>query len=142
MTPRTVLHDVADLAADWLEDLPNRSVGPECGPAEMGITATLQDHVLPVGEVIDVLAREAAPGLTAMVSPRFFGFVIGGAHPAGLAADWLASAWDQNAGLAAPTPAVAAVEDIAGRWLAELLGIPPTAAVRSSTSSERTATPG
>jgi aromatic-L-amino-acid decarboxylase len=127
VTPRTVLHDVADRAADWLEDLPHRSVGPECGPAEMQITATLQDHALPVGEVIDVLAREAAPGLTAMGSPRFFGFVIGGAHPAGLAADWLASAWDQNAGLAAPTPAVAAVEDIAGRWLAELLGIPPAA---------------
>ena len=55
-------------------------------------------------QVIADLVREAAPGLAAMGSPRFFGFVIGGAHPAGVAADWLATAWDQNAGLAAPDP--------------------------------------
>ena len=62
-----------------------------------------------------------------MGSPRFFGFVIGAAHPAGVAADWLATTWDQNAGLAGPTPSVALIEEIAGRWLADLLGIPPTA---------------
>src|SRR4051794_8731584 len=62
-----------------------------------------------------------------MGSGRYFGFVIGGALPAALAADWLTSAWDQNAGLALPTPAATVVEEVAGRWLKELLGIPPHA---------------
>ena len=55
--------------------------------------------------LVDELAAAAEPGLTAMGSGRYFGFVIGGALPASLAADWLVSAWDQNAGLAQPTPA-------------------------------------
>jgi glutamate/tyrosine decarboxylase-like PLP-dependent enzyme len=62
-----------------------------------------------------------------MGSGRYFGFVIGGALPVALAADWLTSAWDQNAGLALPTPAAAVVEEVAGRWLKELLGIPAQA---------------
>ena len=124
---RALLHDVADHAADWLEQLPERPVRPDRTPAEMRVTADLNDAPLPVDDVIAGLAREALPGLTAINSPRFFGFVMGGAHPAGIAADWLATAWDQNVGLAAPTPAAAAFEDVAGRWLAELLGLPATA---------------
>ena len=77
--------------------------------------------------MIDELVAEAGPGLTAINSPRFFGFVMGGAHPAGIAADWLATAWDQNTGLAAPTPAAAAFEEVAGRWLAAILGLPAEA---------------
>jgi len=127
MDCRPLLHDVADLAADWLEALPERPVGPAATPAEMRVTSTLSERGVPAAEVIAQLAREAAPGLTAMGSPRFFGFVIGGAHPAGIAADWLATSWDQNAGLAGPTPAVAAVEAVAGTWLAELLGLPRAA---------------
>ncbi len=68
-----------------------------------------------------------AGGLMGMGSGRFFGFVIGGALPAALATDWLVSAWDQNAGLFAPTPGVAVVEEIAGRWIIEMLGLPPHA---------------
>jgi glutamate/tyrosine decarboxylase-like PLP-dependent enzyme len=124
---RSLLHDVADRAADWLDDLPHRPVGATHARGELQVTGVLGDGPLPVEQVIAELAREASPGLTAMGSPRFFGFVIGGAHPAGVAADWLASVWDQNAGLAGPAPAVAAFEEIAGRWLAELLGFPPTA---------------
>ncbi|MGH2946326.1 MAG: pyridoxal phosphate-dependent decarboxylase family protein [Solirubrobacteraceae bacterium] len=127
METRALLHDVADRAADWLDALPDRPVGPAETPAELQITGTLGDGPLPIDQVIAELAREAAPGLTAMNSPRFFGFVIGGAHPAGIAADWLATAWDQNAGLAGPTPAVAAFEEVAGRWLADLLRLPATA---------------
>ena len=74
--------------------------------------------------LVDELAAVAEPGLTAMGSGRYFGFVIGGALPASLAADWLVSAWDQNAGLAQPTPAVSALEAVTGRWVLELLGLP------------------
>jgi glutamate/tyrosine decarboxylase-like PLP-dependent enzyme len=124
---RALLHEVADRAADWLDELPHRPVRPAGAPEELAIAATLGDAPLPVEQVIAELAGEAAPGLTAINSPRFFAFVMGGAHPAGIAADWLATAWDQNTGLVAPTPATAAFEEIAGRWVAELLKLPPTA---------------
>ena len=80
--------------------------------------------------LVDELAAAAEPGLTAMGSGRYFGFVIGGALPASLAADWLVSAWDQNAGLAQPTPAVAALETVTGRWVLELLGLPRARVLR------------
>lgn len=80
-------------------------------------------------DVVDLLARACDPGLTAMPSGRFFGFVIGGTHPAALATDWLVSAWDQNCCLRRPTPAHSAVEDIASTWLLELLGLPAGGAV-------------
>jgi glutamate/tyrosine decarboxylase-like PLP-dependent enzyme len=124
---RTLLHDVAERAADWFDELPHRPVGPQLTTAELRITDRLQDEPLPDGQVIADLARDAGPGLGALGSPRFFGFVIGGNHPAGVAADWLATTWDQAAGLVGPTPSASAVEDIAGHWLADLLGIPPTA---------------
>jgi glutamate/tyrosine decarboxylase-like PLP-dependent enzyme len=124
---RALLHEVADRAADWLDDLPHRPVGSARTPEELQITETLTDAPLPVERVIADLVEEAAPGLLAINSPRFFGFVMGGAHPAAVAADWLASAWDQNTGLSAPTPATAAFEAVAGRWLAALFGLPETA---------------
>jgi glutamate/tyrosine decarboxylase-like PLP-dependent enzyme len=79
---------------------------------------------MPAADVVDLLARTAEPGLMAMPSGRFFGWVIGGTLPAALASDWLVSAWDQNAGLRYATPAMAAIEERAGTWLLELLGLP------------------
>ncbi len=64
-----------------------------------------------------------------MPSGRFYGMVIGGSHPAALAADWLVSAWDQNAGLARLTPAATATEQVASAWLLDLLGLPAGSAV-------------
>ena len=61
------------------------------------------------------LAEACEPGLTAMPGGRFFGFVIGGTHPAALAVDWLVSAWDQNSGLRMLTPAHSAIEDVAAQ---------------------------
>src|SRR5918996_325114 len=127
METRSLLHEVADRAADWLGAVGERPVRPAQTPAEVRITDALGDAPVPVEQVIAELATQAEPGLTAINSPRFFAYVMGGAHPAGIAADWLATAWDQNTGLADPTPATAAFEEIAGRWLAELLGLPATA---------------
>jgi len=126
MDIRTLLERTAAHAAGFLEGLPERPVGP---------TATLEQlhktlgGPLPAGpgdpgQVIDDLAAAAEPGLSAIPSGRYFGFVIGGAVPAALAADWLTATWDQNAGLYAISPAAAVVEDVTGRWLAELLGLP------------------
>lgn len=84
---------------------------------------------LPAREVIEELVHRAEPGLHAMTGPRFFGWVIGGSHPAGVAADWLVSAWGQNVGNHTATPAAAAAEVVAGRWLVELLGLPAESSV-------------
>lgn len=79
--------------------------------------------------VIEDLAARAAPGLHACAGPRFFGWVIGASHPVGVAADWLTSAWGQNAGNHEATPAGAAAETVAARWLLELLGLPAACSV-------------
>jgi len=118
-------------AVEWLASLADRPVPPRLGAREM--LARL-DPLLPDGPtdpvaVVDELARTCDPGLTAMPGGRFFGFVIGGTHPAALAVDWLVSAWDQNAGLRVLTPAHSAVEDLAESWVLDLLGLPAGSAV-------------
>ena len=73
--------------------------------------------------VLDSLVRGVNGGILNSAGGKFFGWVIGGALPAALAADWLASAWDQNAAMFACAPAAAVVEETSGRWLKELLRI-------------------
>src|SRR5260370_20757708 len=120
------LSRAAGQAARWLDSLPTRHVPPRASVAEVTalLGTSLPDGPTPAGEVIDVLASGCEPGLTAMPSGRFYGMVIGGTHPAALAADWLVSAWDQNAGLRLVTPAHSAVEDITSGWLLDVLGLP------------------
>jgi glutamate/tyrosine decarboxylase-like PLP-dependent enzyme len=79
--------------------------------------------------VIDRLAAAVEPGLMAIGSGRFFGWVMGGALPAAVAADWLVTAWDQNAGMRDATPGVVAAEETAAAWLLRLLGLPAGSAV-------------
>jgi glutamate/tyrosine decarboxylase-like PLP-dependent enzyme len=80
-------------------------------------------------EVIARLAAGAEPGLVGSTGPRYFGFVIGGSLPATTAADWLACAWDQNAGLYATSPAASVVEEVAAAWLWRLFGLPKRTSV-------------
>jgi glutamate/tyrosine decarboxylase-like PLP-dependent enzyme len=80
-------------------------------------------------EVVEELIAGAEPGLLATPSGRFFGWVIGGVLPAALGADWLTSAWDQNAGLLVSSPAAAGAERVATGWLLDLLGLPSASAV-------------
>jgi glutamate/tyrosine decarboxylase-like PLP-dependent enzyme len=79
--------------------------------------------------VIAAMARAVDPGLVATVGPRYFGFVTGGALPVTVAAEWLATAWDQNGALYVMAPAVAVLEDIVAAWVVELLGLPAGASV-------------
>jgi glutamate/tyrosine decarboxylase-like PLP-dependent enzyme len=79
--------------------------------------------------VIEGLVAGADAGLVASAGPRHFGFVVGGAVPAALAADWLVSAWDQNAAFHSLSPAAAAIEEVASAWVLDLLGLPAVASV-------------
>src|SRR5690242_2880682 len=96
----------------------------------------LPDHGQEPAAVIEALAAGVEPGLVASAGPRHFGFVVGGAVPAALAADWLVSAWDQNAAYHALSPAAAAIEEITAGWLLDLFGLPPDAGVGFVTGAQ------
>jgi glutamate/tyrosine decarboxylase-like PLP-dependent enzyme len=104
---------------------------PPLGYAAMraAFDAPTPEQGRPVSEVIEELVTLSTPGLRAMTGPRFFGWVIGASHPAGVAADWLTSAWGQNAGNHEASPAAAAAETVAAKWLLELLDLPREASV-------------
>src|SRR5690554_3544868 len=114
-------------ATEWLQTIPSRPVHPLLSADELAVKFDEpfhEDGADPVA-VVDELVRRVEPGLMAMPSGRFFGWVIGGTLPAALGADWLVSAWDQNTALRFATPGTAAVEQEAGTWLLDLLGLPP-----------------
>ncbi len=85
--------------------------------------------------IIDELAELVDGGLMMPTGPRFFGWVIGGSHPVGVAADWLTSAWGQNAGNHQAAPAASAAEVVAGRWALDLLDLPRESAVGFTTGA-------
>jgi glutamate/tyrosine decarboxylase-like PLP-dependent enzyme len=123
---RELLRDAADRAIRYLEGLDSRGVAPS---AESVSRLAELDVPLPDGpsDPRDVLAELDAfgsPATMAMAGARFFGFVIGGALPAAVAANWLATAWDQNTGRYDVTPSTAVLEHVALRWLLDVLHLP------------------
>jgi glutamate/tyrosine decarboxylase-like PLP-dependent enzyme len=134
---RTLLRQTAELAADFLDGLPSRPVHAVAGHDELlaAFGGPLPERGEASGEVVSELARIADPGLIGSAGPRYFGFVIGGGLPAALAADWLTSTWDNNAGLYAIGPSASVAEEVAGAWLIELFGLPPTASIGYSTGA-------
>ena len=126
MSTRDRLHRTAEIAADFLESLDERPVRPDATIDELRaiLGGPLPEEPSSGLDVIEKLARDADRGLMGMPSGRFFGFVLGGSFPTAVAADWLTSAWDQNAGLALPAPSAGVVEEVAGSWLKELFGLP------------------
>jgi len=122
-------------ALEWLGTLDRRPVGPQTDvePLLAALDGRLPDAPTDPTDVVELMVRTVEPGLMAIPSGRFFGWVMGGTLPAALAADWLVSAWDQNAGMRNPTPAISALEETAGTWLLDVLGLPGTADVSFTT---------
>ena len=126
-----VLGVVAPVALEYLDSLPTRRVYPEGGYPEVraALDHPLTDDGVDPVQVVSELARDLTPHITAHASGRFFGFVIGGLHPASWGAELLVSTWDQNAGLFPPTPGVAVAEELAAQWLIDLLHLPAESSV-------------
>ncbi len=124
-----LLKRTTEHALSYLESLDDRAVCATATVAELraALARPLSETGVEAQQVIDELAHDVSGGLLASPSGRFFGWVIGGTLPAALAADWLASAWDQNAAIYACGPAAAIVEEVCGEWLKELLAIPRSA---------------
>ena len=121
---RSLLTDSAARAIAYLEGLNARPVAPMAIDRLDELDKPLADQPTPPEEVLRELDEIGSPATMAMAGPRFFGFVIGGALPVTLAANWLAGAWDQNSALYNVTPATAQLERIALEWLVSLFGLP------------------
>src|ERR687892_2869136 len=126
MSTNELVHQAAGIISDFLGGLAERRVGATATMEELraALGGPLPENPVDPSDVIGELAKAADPGLVATSGLRFFGFVIGGSVPASLAADLLTTGWDQNSGLVVASPAEAAVEEITGDWLAEMLALP------------------
>ena len=126
---RATLQRAAELAAEYLTALPGAHVNATASLEELRgrFARALPDQGAEPLAVVEELARGVEGGLIGNAGGRFYGWVIGAGLPSALAADWLTATWDQNAGLYATGPAAAVVEEVAGAWLKELLGLPASA---------------
>lgn len=133
----SVLDHAVAHARRWLETMERRRVPAE-GTAEDAaarLGTVLPERGMPAPQVIDRLAAAVEPGLMASPSGRFYGWVMGSTFPVAIAADWLVSAWDQNAGMRDATPGVVGVEEVAASWLVQLFGLPDDPSVGFTTGA-------
>lgn len=134
---RTLAH-AAEHAFAWLDGLDSRSVATTASVADMRarLGRPLTDRGLPATQVIDELVADTEGGLLGSQSGRFFAWVIGGGTPAAMAADWLTTVWDQNAGIHACAPAASVVEEVAAGWLTEIFDLPAGTGVGFTTGTQ------
>ena len=123
---KELLGDASERAIRYLAGLPHRAVAPT--PAAVSGLQVF-DQPLPAepgdpARTLQLLDEAGSPASMAMAGPRFFGFVIGGSLPVALGANWLAGAWDQNSALYRATPGTAFIEQVALRWLLDVLCLP------------------
>jgi aromatic-L-amino-acid decarboxylase len=116
-------------ALSFLESLEQRHVAPIDGLDELRqkLFRPLPERSMDAASVINELVADASGGIMGTQCGRFFSWVIGGSVPSAMAADWMTTAWDQNAGVYAASPAAAVAEELAGTWLKSLFGLPADA---------------
>ncbi len=135
---RETLEAAFTAAMEHLDGLDRNSVAPTVDRATLleRLDVGVRDAGLPADQVVRELAEAVRGGIMGSASGRFFAWVIGGTQPAALAADWMTAAWDNNAGLYACSPAASVVEEIAGRWLKDILRLPSTASFALTTGCQ------
>src|SRR5256714_601521 len=126
-----LLRTTAERAARYLADLKDRGVAPtpEALANLRRLDEPLPEHPTDPTAVIALLDDIGSPATMASAGGRFFGFVVGGSLPAAVAASNLGAAWDQNAGIVVLSPIAARLEQVAMRWLLDVLGVPPACGV-------------
>lgn len=124
-----LLRKTADRAVSYLGGLKGRPVAPTSrGLQDLDhLPKTLPEGPTPADKVIELLDRYGSPATVASNGSRYFGFVVGSAVPAALAADWLSSAWNQNGAMEVMSPVAARLEATSLGWIKELLGLPQAA---------------
>ena len=130
MNQRELLQTAAALAADYLDSLPTRAVAPTVAALDSlrALDRPIPERPTDPLAVLRELDARGSPATIASAGGRFFGFVVGGSLPVAVAANVLAAAWDQNAGITVLAPGAAAFEAVALRWVLEALRLPPQAA--------------
>jgi glutamate/tyrosine decarboxylase-like PLP-dependent enzyme len=114
-------------AEDYLQGLDSARAGPagiDEAAAAFASEIKLPERGSGTLSALTELVDRGLPGATASAGPRFFHFVTGGATPAALAADWLASAIDQNSFSWVSSPLGSRVERVAVAWLKDLFRLP------------------
>ena len=121
-----IMRDAAERGIRYRETIADRRVAPspEAVAAVAAFDEALSEQGCDDAGTLAMLDEIGSPASVAMAGPRFFGFVIGGSMPVTVAANWLATAWDQNSVMSEVTPALATMEDVSRRWLCELFGLP------------------
>jgi glutamate/tyrosine decarboxylase-like PLP-dependent enzyme len=126
----SVLRDAAERGIRYLNEVDDRTVYPEPGNVarlQKALASPLPATPTNPSEVLSFLDDLGSPATVASAGGRYFGFVTGGALPVTVAANWLATAWDQNGFVFVSSPAVALFEEAVLRWLKDALGLPADA---------------
>jgi glutamate/tyrosine decarboxylase-like PLP-dependent enzyme len=127
---RDLLMDAAKRAIKYREEITDRPVGPSAGAIERlrEFEIPLPDNPVNPGQMLEILDEIGSPATIGISGRRFFGFVIGGSLPATVAASWLSTAWDQNAGLFVGSPVGVVLEEVCLKWLIEIFDLPKKSA--------------
>src|SRR4051794_39563163 len=123
---QAALQLAAERAIRYTQQIADRRVSPAPSDVEKlsRFNEPFPEHPCDPENVVAMLDDVGSPATTASTGGRYFGYVIGGALPASMAASWLVNAWDQNVALRSMSPVAAEIEEVVLRWVCDALGFP------------------